>query len=104
MADEIQKEEYEEYIQETQPSFLKEENKIEVFKDKNNDTDGDGLKDFEEEYFGTDINSVDTDNDGYSDYEEIQNKYNPLGEGQLQDNTLTEIFHKLSNTELPLAD
>jgi hypothetical protein len=47
------------------------------------DTDGDGLLDFEEDLYGTDVNKVDTDGDGYSDAEEIENGYNPLGPGTL---------------------
>jgi len=42
------------------------------------DADGDGLRDIEENTFGTNINKIDTDNDGYSDYFEILNKYDPL--------------------------
>lgn len=47
------------------------------------DTDGDGLPDDLEEYYGTDINNSDTDGDGYSDGVEISNGYNPAGAGQL---------------------
>jgi len=42
------------------------------------DTDGDGLTDAEEEYYGTDPNNPDTDGDGWSDYIEIHSKTNPL--------------------------
>ncbi len=48
------------------------------------DTDGDGLLDFEEDLYGTDVDKVDTDGDGYSDAEEIENGYNPLGSGLLE--------------------
>ena len=39
--------------------------------DKNQDTDGDGVADYLEEHFGTDINKLDTDGDGLSDYIEL---------------------------------
>lgn len=42
------------------------------------DTDGDGLTDAEEEFYGTDPNNADTDGDGYSDYNEIHSGTNPL--------------------------
>lgn len=47
------------------------------------DTDGDGLWDYQENMYGTDINQSDTDGDGYSDYDEVKGGYNPLGEGKL---------------------
>ncbi|MEA2089007.1 MAG: hypothetical protein U9O55_04195 [Patescibacteria group bacterium] len=50
------------------------------------DTDNDGLTDEEEKFYGTSIISPDTDGDGYSDYDEIQNNYNPLGQGKLNQN------------------
>jgi len=42
------------------------------------DSDGDGLTDAEEQYYGTDPYDVDTDNDGYTDYVEIQSGTDPL--------------------------
>jgi len=42
------------------------------------DTDGDGLVDAAELYFGSDINNVDTDGDGYKDGEEVENGYDPI--------------------------
>ena len=48
------------------------------------DTDGDGLSDDLEGYYGTDINNPDTDGDSYPDGTEINNGYNPLGEGRLE--------------------
>jgi|GEM_PF-1996275 len=39
--------------------------------DTETDSDGDGVPDYIEEFFGTDINRADTDNDGLSDYTEI---------------------------------
>ena len=47
------------------------------------DSDADGLPDDLENYYGTDLASADTDNDGYLDGEEVNNNYNPLGEGRL---------------------
>lgn len=45
------------------------------------DTDGDGLPDFEEERIGTDIFSADTDKDGYLDGDEVAKGFNPLKAG-----------------------
>lgn len=42
------------------------------------DSDGDGLKDWEEELWNTDTLKADTDGDGVSDAEEIKNGRNPL--------------------------
>ena len=42
------------------------------------DSDNDGLRDWEEELFGTDINNPDTDGDGYLDGEEVDSGHNPL--------------------------
>ena len=47
------------------------------------DTDGDGLVDDLEGYYGTEIDNSDTDGDGYSDGEEIKNGYDPIGPGNL---------------------
>jgi len=47
------------------------------------DTDGDGLSDDLEAYYGTEVNNSDTDGDGYSDGEEIANGYDPIGPGKL---------------------
>lgn len=52
--------------------------------DQGTDTDGDGLTDDQENYFGTDINKADTDGDGYKDGNEVKNGYNPNGEGKLE--------------------
>lgn len=42
------------------------------------DTDGDGLTDDDEVYYGSDINKPDTDGDGYKDGEEVKNGYDPM--------------------------
>lgn len=44
----------------------------------NLDSDNDGLKDWEEVLWQTDINNSDSDKDGYSDKEEVDNGYDPL--------------------------
>jgi len=48
------------------------------------DSDGDGIINKKESYYGTCITRQDTDGDGYSDLSEIKSKYNPLGSGQLE--------------------
>jgi hypothetical protein len=45
------------------------------------DTDKDGLPDYIENIYGTDLNNPDTDGDGYKDGEEVENGYNPLVPG-----------------------
>jgi hypothetical protein len=51
------------------------------------DTDGDGLSDIEEIVLGSNINDVDSDGDGFNDFTELQNFYNPAGNGMLGDST-----------------
>lgn len=48
---------------------------------ENKDTDGDGLKDWEEDLYNTDIYNPDTDNDGFLDGEEINSGHNPAIKG-----------------------
>ncbi|MBP9802570.1 hypothetical protein KBC40_03200 [Patescibacteria group bacterium] len=48
------------------------------------DTDQDGLSDVDELKYGTDLNNPDSDNDTYSDGQEVNNGYNPLGDGFLK--------------------
>jgi len=50
------------------------------------DSDNDGLLDYEETEYGTDINNPDTDGDGYLDGDEVKNGFNPAGEGRLENN------------------
>lgn len=50
----------------------------EQIKELNEDTDGDGLKNWAEGLFGTDKNNPDTDGDGTPDGEEISNNRDPL--------------------------
>jgi len=47
------------------------------------DADADGISDDEENFWGTDQNNPDTDGDGYLDGEEVENGYDPNGEGKL---------------------
>ncbi len=42
------------------------------------DDDGDGLLNYQEAIYGTDINNTDTDFDGISDFDEVTNKLDPL--------------------------
>ncbi len=67
----------------------KTEKAVEKLIDKNKDTDGDGLSDFDElnKYF-TDPNKPDTDGDSYVDGAEIGGGYNPCGDGKLLDSKL----------------
>lgn len=49
-----------------------------------NDTDRDGLSDFDEaKLYQTDPKNPDTDSDGFPDGEEVNKKFNPKGDGQL---------------------
>lgn len=63
----------------------KENNALSVIADKTSqydaDTDSDGLKDWEEALWKTDINKIDTDGDGTNDNEEIANGRDPLKAG-----------------------
>jgi GrpB-like predicted nucleotidyltransferase (UPF0157 family) len=45
------------------------------------DLDGDGLNDWQERWFRTDLNNVDTDGDGYSDLTEVLYGYSPTQAG-----------------------
>ncbi len=64
------------------------------------DTDGDGLPDDLEKYYGTDLDNFDSDNDGYSDGEEVSTNHNPLGAGVL-DKARTD-FDQVILSGLPL--
>ncbi len=56
--------------------------------DTDQDTDKDGLEDWQEILFGTDKNNPDTDGDGYLDGEEVLSGHDPLESGT--DDKLTE--------------
>ncbi len=64
------------------------------------DFDNDGLENIREDMIGTDPNNEDSDGDGYLDGEEVENGYNPMGEGSLEDwqNQITPQM-KLACTE-----
>ncbi|MBU1202733.1 hypothetical protein KKH39_01680 [Patescibacteria group bacterium] len=67
------------------------------------DSDGDGLVDDLEGYYGTDPNNSDSDGDGYSDGMEINNGYDPLGPGALvrERTNLDKIILSKINLEQP---
>gem|GEM_PF-6763852 len=48
-----------------------QEQEKEIQEPENLDPDGDGLENFDEYRFGSDINTYDTDGDGLNDYEEV---------------------------------
>ena len=50
----------------------------EISQENFKDSDNDGLKDWEEELYGTDPNNPDTDGDGYLDGQEVNSGHNPL--------------------------
>lgn len=62
------------------------------------DTDGDGLKDWEESIWGTDENKVDTDENGKNDFEEVREKQKVLTDGyeteEGEDSTKTALFSR----------
>lgn len=60
------------------------------------DSDGDGLKDWEEGLWGTDPNNPDTNGDGINDYDEIRAGINPLGKS-LDDKLATDTVQKKVN-------
>jgi len=58
---------------------------------KDNDQDNDGLSDYFELRFNTNLLKPDTDGDGYLDGEEIDNAYNPLSDSLLRLDKRIEI-------------
>lgn len=68
------------------------------------DTDGDGLYNYEEAGFGTDIYKKDTDGDGLSDYDETRkwntdpNKYDTDGDGRSDGEEVAEGYDPNSKT------
>ncbi len=80
------------------PSFELRNDDLEGSDIEHVDSDNDGLDDMSEAIFGTDPNDPDTDGDGYLDGNEVNNGYNPAGEGDLdafymeQMGSSTEVF------------
>lgn len=56
------------------------------------DTDSDALTDIEEDLYGTRVNRADSDADGYMDGEEVNNLYDPLGNGKLSQSPQIAIY------------
>ena len=89
--------------------FLNTENQKEITKMVNeisqqtlrNDSDGDGLKDWEEILWKTDPQNSDTDGDGTDDNTEILTKRNPLvaGPDDLLDENITVFTNTQDNSE-----
>ena len=63
------------------------------------DSDNDGLKDWEEELWGTDLNNPDTNSDGIKDAEEIRLGINPVGKGP-DDKLATGTIQKKVNPSI----
>ena len=63
------------------------------------DSDGDGLKDWEEDLWGTDPNNPDTNKDGLTDLIDIRSGINPLGKG-LDDKLATDTLQKKVNPSI----
>jgi len=63
------------------------------------DSDNDGLKDWEEQLWGTDPNNPDTNGDGIKDAEEIRMGINPLGKGP-DDKLATDTIQKKVNPSI----
>lgn len=74
----------------SQPSFFPDSERQRVRVLVETDKDQDGLNLYLENVFGTDDSKTDTDGDGHPDLQEIQNGYNPLGTGKLEDASLQE--------------
>ncbi|MCK5511137.1 hypothetical protein KAI65_06420, partial [Candidatus Parcubacteria bacterium] len=71
-----------------------------IFQEKDTkDSDNDGLSDSLEKLYGTDPKNSDSDGDGYMDGDEVNNGYNPLGEGRLDEtkNFISSIDAQNSN-------
>lgn len=63
------------------------------------DSDSDGLKDWEEQLWGTDPNNPDTNGDGIPDGEEVRMGINPLGKG-LNDKLATDTIQTKVNPQI----
>ncbi len=60
---------------------LESQNVLSFATEAEKDSDNDGLKDWEEGLWKTDLNNPDSDDDGTSDGEEVRNKRNPMKAG-----------------------
>lgn len=70
-----------------------------VKKSLQEDTDGDGLKNWEESLYNTDPNEPDTDKDGTTDGEEIKEKRNPAVAGPNDKETVSIVNNLASSTK-----
>ena len=59
------------------------------------DSDGDGLIDIDEEFYGSDPTLADTDGDGHGDNDEVLKDYNPVGEGTISSDYRMGLMEKL---------
>src|SRR3989338_5123125 len=66
---------------ETVQNTLSQETRSKATEILNRDRDGDGLKDWEEELWKTDMEKADTDGDGTTDGDEILTERDPLTPG-----------------------
>lgn len=86
----------------------KEKAKERLVQELEKDSDNDGLKDWEEQIYKTDINNPDTDGDGTSDGAEIKQNRNPLVRGpndkvfpiQTENSPLTFQYNEQNITHL----
>jgi hypothetical protein len=70
---------------EEEPGLVEPEPEPEPAPEESNDPDEDGLSNRDEQRYGTDPANPDSDGDGFLDGEEVDNGYNPLGPGRLED-------------------
>jgi len=75
------------------------------------DNDQDNLSFLKENIYGTDFNNKDTDGDGFLDGDEVEDGYNPKGEGLLDDDSFKEglkciniLDQNLRNSCMIIAD
>jgi hypothetical protein len=75
---------------------------IQEIRESAKDSDKDGLTDWEEELWGTNLEITDTDNDGTSDGDEIKVKRDPLkpGPGDELSSEQSELVYKIPTTQV----
>jgi len=71
---------------------------------KDTDADNDGLRDWEENLWGTDPHNADTDGDGTSDGEEVDRDRNPVKAGPNDDLSSRIVDENSSSEELTATD